>query len=281
MYEKIRVKEEIDRRYLGALLFIDQVTKGVVRRSLDIEANGLGFVANLSSLHVILSAAGLESHTVSFLSPPDEPEVKSMVFNLTISDPLHKFLPRTKRIDLPRNPDPKEEYNLFTPIEVVMFPAATASLSPNWSVIRASVFKDASEQPLRGSLLRLTREEDGGLIASGLTDQRGEALIIAAGIPVHNFAKAAEQPDDGDSDHDDWVAAGAVVEKETAVRLEVVVEWTLPWPVDPEELEENRDKWHRKVRENKEADWANYINLKLKTGQNQTKKLFVRVPEGT
>jgi len=251
----IRVKEEIDRRYLGAVLFVDHATKGVVRRSFDIEAKGLHFFTNPSALHVISSAAGLESHIHSFTAPPDQPGIGSTFFDLTVSDPLQKYLPRIKRIALPRNPDPQADDSLFAVVEVAMFPGAAASVRPNWSIVRAAVSLADPERPLPGSLLRLVREEDGKLIASGLTDRRGEALIIAAGLPVHNFVTGAELPDN-ELDHDDWVAAGAVVEKDTAVRLEVVVDHALPWPVDPEVLEENRGQWRRQVRERKGSEWA-------------------------
>lgn len=283
--KQLRVKEDIDRRYLGALYFVDSVTKGIVRRSLNIEAKGLRFVINQSYLHVIVSADGFEKHFRSFAAPPNQPEIKSKVFQLTISDPLRQYLPRIKRIELPRNPDPEDDDGLFEPVQVPMFSAPSGSLRPNWSIIRVSVFdagQEDKEVPIKGALLRIVREDGETLIAAGLTDPRGEAIIVVAGIPIHNFVTDDEQPgDDDELDHDGWLASGNVVEKETSVKLHVVVDKKLPWPLDPEVLEENSQNWLCKVKDSKENELEDYVNLKLKTGQTQKIKLFVKVPDGT
>lgn len=280
------VKERFDRRYFGAVLFVDSVTKNSVRQSFNIHAKGMRFMINRSYLHVICDVDGLEDHTHSFDSPPAQPFLLSKIFDVTITDPLQKYLPRIKRIELPRNPHPNSDDSIFKPIKVSMFCAPSGNLNPNWSVVRASVSVlgangDDPEQPLKGSLLRIIREEDGKLIASGLSDDRGEALIIVPGIPFHNFVTDTEEPDDDNEfDHDNWMASGDVVEKETAVRLEIVVDKTLPWPVNPEVLEENRNGWLCKIKDNKDSTLMDFVNLKLKTGQTQIITLFVKIPEG-
>lgn len=281
---RIRLKEQIDRRYLGALCFVDSVTKNIVRRSLNIEAKGLRFVMNRSCLHLIVWADGLKNHLDSFVTPPNLPDVKSQVFQVTIFDPLRQYLPRIKRIELPRNPDPEDDDSLFEPVQVQMFSAPSGSLRPNWSIIRVSVFDAGQEDakiPIKGALLRIVREDGGKHIASGMTDHRGEAMIIVPGIPIHNFVTDDEQPGDDEPDHDGWLASGNVVEKETSVKLHVVVDKKLPWPLDPEVLEENSQNWLCMVKDSKENELEDYVKLKLKTGQTQKIKLFVKVPGGT
>jgi len=282
---RIRIKEDIDRRYLGAICIVDSVTNGIVRRSLDIEAKGLCFVINRSYLHVIVSAENLENHLRSFVAPPDHPEIRSNIFQLTISDPLRHYLPRIKYIELPRNPNPKVQDALFEPIRIPMFSAVSRGSRPNWSIIRVSVYnvgKEDSEVPIKGALIRIVREDDEKLIAAGLADPRGEAMIIIPGIPLHSVVTEDERPvDEDEPDHEDRPTSGDVVEKETSVKLFVVVDKKLPWPVDPELLEEKSHEWLCKVKYNRSNELKNNIKLKLKTGQTQKITLFVKVPDGT
>lgn len=283
--KQLRVKEDREHRFLGAIRFLDNATGGTIRRPFSVEAKGLRFVVNQSHLHIIVSAEGLEEHTSSFLAPPDQPAIGSKAFDVFVSDPLQEYLPRIKRIELPRNPDRTSENNLFKPIRVPMFSAASASLSPNWSILRISgveVGSDKPEQALKGCLLRVVRESDGRLLARGLTDHRGEALIVVPGIPLHSFVTDEEEPgDDGELHHADWLASGDIVEQQTSVKLEAVADRALPWPVDPEVLEKNRSQWLCKVAGHKDADLEDSMSLKLKTGRTETITLFVKVPEGT
>jgi len=283
--KRTRVQENIDRRYLGAIRFVDSATGNTIRRSMDIQADGLRFIINPSFLHVIDSAKGLGKHYRSFAVPPDEPDLESLSCRLIISDPLQNYLPRIKRIALPRNPDPAVAHSLFKPIPVRMFSAPSGKVSPNWSIIRASVLHSEAvggvdDMPVRGALLRIVREEDNVLLANGLTDKRGEALVIVPGIPIHSFVTAELPGGDEELDDADWLASGEVMEKETSVRLTVIVDSTLGWPVDPELLEENNTLWLCKVQDKKDNALEDDVKLKLKTGQTQTIKLFAEVPAG-
>lgn len=280
------IKDDIEHRFLGVLCFLDNVTGSAIRRPLTIEAKGLRFIVNQSHLHVIVWAQGLEQHTASFLAPPDQPVLGSKPFDVFVSDPLQKYLPRIKRIELPRSPERTSVDSLFEPIRVPMFSAACAGLSPNWSILRVSAVKWGSDEPeraLRGCLIRIVREGDGRLLARGLTDHRGEALIVVPGIPLHSFVTDSGQPEDDDDEphHDDWLASGAVVEQQTTVRLEAIVDGDLPWPVDPEALEKNRSQWLCKVAGREGGDLEDFMGLKLKTGKTEIMPLFVKVPAGT
>ena len=100
-------------------------------------------------------------------------------------------------------------------------------------------------------------------MASGLSDERGEALVILPGLPVSRSAGAVrahrEEPQPGPDD-------GEVTTPETPVTLEIVVDPDLPWPVDPTRLMANRAQWRRAV-ENGTVDLATgrvvHLNLQI------------------
>ena len=282
----IKTKENIDRRYLGALRFLDNATNAIVRRPLKVSAEGLRFATNLSNLHVITYAKGLENHLDKFEEAPKPPETELKPFVLNITDPLGEYLPRSFELKLPRNPEWEAENNIFTPVDIPLFQAPKAKLGPNWSIIRASVFQ-APDNPnsvaIRGALLRILKKDNDKLLNSGISDERGEALIILPGIPITDFSRDEEAEEvegelgNGDDiegdEHNEWLATGDVVQMETPVKLEVIVEKGTPWPVDPENLEENKTVWRREIKKPQAP-----IELKLKPGQTQSIKLFVQMP---
>jgi len=301
---QIKLKETIDRRALGALRFMDHTTGTPVERAMRVFADGLKFYPNRSHLYVISHARGLESHLTAFESPPDasdpnEPDIGSQQFDVTIRDPLGKYLTRSVQLQLPLSPDRGEDDHIFKPIEVPLFPSPIFELNPNWSIIRASVFalpdiNNENPTPMPSALFRILNASD-EVIAGGMSDKRGEAVIIVPGIPVSDFAREddpeTDDPElDGDdaetenSDFDDedlesdnlaYLAAGSVVEKETPVKLTVVVAPDAPWPVDPEKMKKNIEDWQKHFRSDMDAELINELDLKLKTGKTQSIKLFI------
>ena len=89
---------------------------------------------------------------------------------------------------LPRDPAPahaSQPGSLFLPVDVALYPAPAARVELGWAALRASVRRaDGAKPGLYGALLRIERAADNALLALGLTDARGEALVAAAGIPV-------------------------------------------------------------------------------------------------
>ncbi len=282
-FRRIQVKETIDRRYLGALRFVDRVTARMLERPLRLSGRGLKFFANRSFFHVISQAAGLESHQDAFKEPPDTPDPRDLDFSLTVKDPSGEYLDRLFAFKLPRNPDPKAAHSLFTPIDVAMFAAPAVRLSPNWSVIRASIYDvddPEAEIPVPGALLRVRDTED-RLLMSGLSDPRGEAAVIIPGIPVTRFSSgtapdADSEPAPGEED-EDWLASGDVIETQTAATLEIIVAPETPWPVDPGELEDNRLTWRKQFRAADGDALEDELVLALKTGKTHPLKLFVKL----
>lgn len=224
--------EQLDRRVLGAVRFVDSTTGLPVATTLSVKASGLEFVRNLTGHYVIAGAAGLEGHALAFEKPPTAPGLGSLTFEIRVSDPAREYLPRRRTIKLPRDPDPKNAStndSLFRAIEVRLFPAATAFTGVGWAVIRASVSEKGTNHPLRGALLRVTRKngapaDETRPLGVGLTDTRGEALVAVPGIPVTTF---------GEGD-------GAVTTNEIEVTIKAFFDPNAGDLPDPDDLEARR-----------------------------------------
>jgi hypothetical protein len=197
----------LDRRALGAVRFLDAVTGVEVSAPIRVRAEGVRWVRNRSGWWIAASAPGLEAHASAFLAPPKQPAVGSVRVELVVEDPSGKYLARRAAMELPRDPDPKKAEqpgSLFLPQDVVLFRAPAAAVSAGWATVRASVAKGG--KPLPGALLRLVRKGAGGKeLGRGMTDERGEALVAAAGIPATTF-------DEGE---------GGVLATEVGAKLEV------------------------------------------------------------
>lgn len=246
--------ERVDSRVLGALQIVDRVTQVPVARWLQLESPGVGLVRNRRGIYVITRANGLEAYTASFEAPPAQPAPGSVQVSFAITDPQARYLPRIASVLLPRDPDRSsidDPESLFRPAEIAMYPAASAIVSNRWSSLRVSVFLPGGE-PVAGALVRLFDAEDDRLLASGVSDPRGEALVIVPGVPVTLFADGVDSTgaeDDrrggrgrgrgggqgGGNDN----APPPVVVNSLPVRLELSMEAGAPWPVDPDRLETN------------------------------------------
>jgi hypothetical protein len=266
----MNVPDLIDRRVLGALRLVDHPTQAVIQRPLRITAENVRFVRNLSSYYVIMAAPGLAAHITEFESPPSEPDLGSVSITIRIEDIQQAYLPRITTIELPRNPDPTaadQAASLFQPVDVVMYRTPNAFTNVNWSAIRGSVFRlDEQDNriPIGGALLRVIRTDDDAVLARGLSDRRGELLVTVAGIPITNFSN-------GEKDKDS-TPSGPVVTSETPVRLEVIIDSELPWPVNPDVLEANIATMLR----NEDQPTL----LTLKTGQTETVAIEIDLSDG-
>lgn len=264
----MKVLERVDRRALAALRVVDATTLQPVEAPLRVSAPGVRCVRNQSGLHVVMSAPGLESHEDRFESPPDAPAPQSVAVDVIVHDPSRRFLPRRQRVRLPRDPRAaREGDSLFRPITVRLYPASSAAVAPNWAVLRLSVHRRGGDELLGGALLRVTSNRK--LLASGLSDARGEALVAVPGIPITTW---------GDTD------TGAVTTSEITANVEAVFDPAtgtmfpasriddgfLPEDnpvVDPDVLEARHDTLPHSA-----------IRLRLAAGRTINASLFVEVP---
>jgi hypothetical protein len=236
--------ERVEQRVLGALRLIDRVSQTPLTRALHLTSSDVGLVRNMRGYYVVIHAAGLEAHTAAFLQPPALPALGANSCSVEINDLQKRYLPRLVTLRLPRDPNPANIANansLFRPIDVAMYPATTAALLHNWSTLRASVTQGSSHLPVRGALLQVIAAAENSLLASGISDARGEALVIVPGVPVTKFA-------DDSPGHGGGRAGGGgrgrdedtpVVVNTLPVRLELSLGTSTPWPVDPDVLEQN------------------------------------------
>ncbi len=225
------MSDVIEQRYLGAMRCVDRTTGAMVTRVLHLSSDTARLFRNISSLYVIREAPGLQQYTASFDVIPDSPALASVTVDIKVIDPLGKWLPRIVRVDLPRDADTQNQANaesLFRPVNVNLYAAPNADTMVNWSTVRVSVMRtDTSSErlPVKGALLRIVRVSDDEVLSSGLSDERGEALVIIPGVPLTQFAE------DDDS--------AAVTTTELEARLEVSIASGQPWPVNPDDLENN------------------------------------------
>lgn len=226
--------ERVEQRVLGALRLIDRVTQTPLTRPLQLRSNRATLVRNARGYYVVTSAKGLEHHTAAFQKPPAAPALESKSYSFEINDPLGRYLPRLLTLRLPRDPDPAHAASassLFRPVDVAMYPASTAPLLHNWSTLRVSVTRASNHSPVRGALLQVIGVADDALLASGISDEQGEALVIVPGVPITKFADEGDAGDGG--------GAPPVVVNTLPVRLELSLGATTPWPVNPDVLEQN------------------------------------------
>ena len=209
------ILDQVDRRVLGAISFLDATTRLSITSPLEVEASGVRLVCNRRGLYVVMSATGLRAYTEAFQEQPRPPDtgalaLESVPIELTVRDRRFEYMPRRSTIRLPRDPDPanaNQGNSLFRPIEVALFPSPAAVIGPGWAVIRATVREKGTNRLLPWSLLRvMSNGAVPRLLALGVADNRGEALVAVPGIPITTFGETE----------------GPVVAEEIDATLEVV-----------------------------------------------------------
>jgi hypothetical protein len=189
--------ELADRRVLGAVRFLDATTLAKVTSGLRVESEQAVLRPNISGLWVIWDADGLHAHTSAFEQPPASPAAGSILIRLTVADRDFRYLARGAGLRLPRDAslaNADAPTSLFRPMDVPLYPAATAPVSPGWALIRARVKNAVSGQPLAGALIRVLAASDQRVLARGMSDPRGEALVTVPGIPITTFSVANGPP---------------------------------------------------------------------------------------
>lgn len=195
MSTMLRRREFIETRALAALRPVDAATGIALDDALRVRAldGDAVFVRNGRGLLVLTRWSTLAAHADAFAAPPPLPAVGSRSLRVAIEDPAGRYLPRIATLTLPRDPDPAhadQPDSLFQAIDVPMFPASHSATGSNWSLLRVSLREDGSGDALGGALLRVIH--DGQVIARGLSDGRGEALVAVVGVPVMTFGEDDE-----------------------------------------------------------------------------------------
>jgi hypothetical protein len=181
--------ERLEQRVLGAIRCIDATTLAPIDDALIVSGDGARLSRNRSGLHVIRTWTRLAAHQDAFDAPPAAPALFSESLLLDVRDPAGRYLSRRVAIALPRDPNPAnagQAGSVFRAIDVPMYPAASAPVGANWVELRATVRETATGDALGGALLRIVTAS--GVVARGLTDWRGEALVPVAGVPITTWS---------------------------------------------------------------------------------------------
>lgn len=189
---QLRELERAEHRVLAALRCVDATTGAVIGSGLQLSAPGARLVRNLSGLwvvHSVSAPASLAAHAESFNAPPSTPALGSEDLIITVREASGRYLPRIASVALPRDPAPdnaEADDSLFRPVDIPLYPASHAPLVANWAELRISLRDSGSNDALGGALVRVV--SDGEVLARGLSDWRGEALVPVAGIPVTTWS---------------------------------------------------------------------------------------------
>lgn len=248
------IVERVSRRVLAALRPVDGVTGQPVLSPLSVSGGGTTWVRNRRGLYVLTGAPGFQTHEDALDGPPADPAVGSVPLAVEVWDRSGAYLSRRHTIRLPRDPDPAhagDATSLFQPIDTRLYLSPSAPVSSAWAVIRATVIRDGGPQGLGGALIRVLRAGDGRVLARGLSDSRGEALVAVPGIPVTT-----------------WEAApGPVMGTDVDVQVEVVWDPAGGGLPDPDDLEANRETLPN-----------GQVAMKLASGRTVVRTLTVVVP---
>lgn len=177
--------EDLDRRVLAAVRFTDPATGRPIDSGLDVTPVGAGrWFANRSGLWVLRAEGLLDAHAHAFDAPPGAPAPESDDAAAVVIDRSSRYLPRRFTVRVPR-----VGAALTTPIEVPLCPGPALPLQRAWGAVRLSIGwalapGETLRQGIEGALVRLDALELGGLRCVSLSDARGEALLVAPGIPA-------------------------------------------------------------------------------------------------
>ena len=261
--------ERVETRVLGALSVVDATTGTRIVDGLALEpAAGARLQRSGSGLYVIVHVAALAAQEASF-SPPTAPPLGSVAMDVRIADTFGRYLPRLATVTLPRDPTPADDppaSSLFVPVTLALYPSPSARTGANWATLRVTATDTHTGDALGGALLSVT--VGAAVVARGLTDWRGEALVAVPGIPVTTWS---DDP-------------GEVVAHETAASVELLFDpaagsrtpatqvvagqppATLPC-VDPDAIEAQRATLHPVS-----------VAASLATGRSQTLSLTLALP---
>jgi len=177
--------DRVFSRVLGALRPVAAPSNTPITRSLQVSAPNVQMFRNRRGLYILQHVEGLKTQEDAELVVPAANPVAIVV---TVRDALGVYLPRQMTVNLPRNASPVAplpDDSLFRPIDVVLYPSPLVEAEPGWAVVRASVRRAETKKPVPGAFLRVRRPGAvGQVLARGLADARGEALLAVAGIPV-------------------------------------------------------------------------------------------------
>lgn len=185
-----RELERHEERVLGALRCVDATSGAPIEHALQVSGDQASLMRKAAGLYVIRHWRPLAVHQNAFSAPPVAPAVASQNLVLDISDPSGRYLPRRVSVALPRDANPLNKAqpdSLFNPLRVPMYASGIAPIAANWAGLRLTIAASNNGDALGGALVRII--SNGQVLARGLSDWRGEALVPVAGVPVTTWSE--------------------------------------------------------------------------------------------
>ena len=188
------MKESVDRRALGAFRCIDSITGSAAVEPMATSSTQLAVRPNHSGIYVIFNGPGLSALTTQFSPPTAATWANPSPFEIIIQDPRRRYLPRRVQLQAPQPLGvPSDAASFFNPQSVTLYPNGAAPILPNWAVVRVSVVRTGTPPPngLPWAVTRVTRTSDNTVLATGMADSQGEALMAVAGMGAQVSKNAA------------------------------------------------------------------------------------------
>ncbi len=193
--------ENVDRRVLGAFICVDAITGASVVQPMMVGSAQLTVRPNRSGIYVIFDGPGFSALTTQLTPTGTWPARAS--FPVTLQDPNRRYLPRRANVLAPMTvpvigpspggvvPNPEviaalaNPASVFRPQRVTLYPQPSARVGANWSTIHASVTSTAMPAVgLPWAVLQVTRTSDNTVLATGQTNENGEALLAVVGLTL-------------------------------------------------------------------------------------------------
>lgn len=175
--------ESVDRRVLGGFVLVDAITNNSIPSPLTVTSTQLQLKANHSGVYAIFNGPGFSPLTNEFIPTGTWPSPQD--FEITVIDPSLRYLARRAQIQAPQ-----KLVGTFAPQQVSLYPSPSSTIEPNWAVVRASVTSNAGA-PLPWSFVEVLLS-DNSVIATGVTDARGEALLAVMGLGIQVTSHATD-----------------------------------------------------------------------------------------
>ena len=175
--------EPVNRRVLGGFVFTDATTGNSIPGTLPASSPGLLLKVNHNGVYAIFNGPGFNEKTTEFIPDPATWPAPQK-FEITVSDPALRYLPRRAQINVPQS------LTSLAPQPVMLYPGPSSSVELNWAVVRASVTNTAGKG-LPYAFVQVIKS-DSTIAATGLTDARGEALLAVMGLGVQVSSTATD-----------------------------------------------------------------------------------------
>ena len=175
------VLDKIERRVLGAFRCVDSYSGQQVRDALLAGSTQLDIRRNASAFYVVFNGPGMSNLTTQFDVAAAWPN--SSDYDVTLRPGTRRYLPRLAKISMPRQPVKMDQDNSsMVPQDVILYPGPVMAFPPTWAVVRLSIKKGNTDVGLPYVVAQMTRDSDKSVIATGMSDEHGEAVLAVGGV---------------------------------------------------------------------------------------------------